>query len=216
MILYETFRTFCGKAILLDRHQKRFGAINLHDFVPTDVPEHVDFRVKVSVDEMGRVTREIEEIPRFESVLWPEVWRVKVVNYRRPDPTRKIWRDDMIELRKDAAKEGFDEILLTDAQGDILEGSLSNAFFVNDDTLVTANEGILPGIFRTLILEKAHELDVPVEFRAIRLKEWQARPERLFLSNSIRGMVTTHSGLLPPLMERLVEALNEDFRRKLL
>ncbi len=216
MILYETFRTFCGKAILLDRHQKRFGAVDLREFVPVNVPEHVDFRVKVSVDEAGKVTREIEEIPRFESVLWPELWRVKTVAYRRPDPTRKIWRDDMIELRKAATKEGFDEILLTDTRGNILEGSLSNAFFVNGDTLVTPNEGILPGIFRALILEKAHELNVPVEFRPIRMHEWQAHPERLFLSNSVRGMVATHSGLLPLLMERLVEGLNDDFRRKLL
>jgi branched-subunit amino acid aminotransferase/4-amino-4-deoxychorismate lyase len=215
MILYETFRTFRGRALLLSRHQARFGAVDLRDFVPKEIPGDVDFRVKVSVDEAGQVSSELEKIPRFESVLWPEIWRVKPVLYHRPDAGRKIWREEVVEMRNVAAEEGFQELLLTNEAGDILEGSLSNAFFVKGDGLVTAEADVLPGVFRALILEKAQELGVPVEFRPIRLEEWKAQPEALFLSNSIRGIVATHSGALPAVMQRLVEALDADFQRQL-
>jgi branched-chain amino acid aminotransferase len=64
------------------------------------------------------------------------------------------------------AEPSVEEVLLVDEHGAILEGSSSNFFAVLDGALRTADEGVLVGTTRTLVLAVAEEL-LPIQFRPI-------------------------------------------------
>jgi branched-chain amino acid aminotransferase len=63
----------------------------------------------------------------------------------------------------EAKQKGFDEALLTDANGFVAEGPGANFFYEKNGVLYTPQLGnILPGITRQTVLELAKELDIPV------------------------------------------------------
>lgn len=79
------------------------------------------------------------------------------------------------------------EILMVTGDGRILEGFTSNFFVFVDGWLVTAEEGVLEGITRSVVLELAEEL-FPVERRAPRLAEIPQFDEA-FITSSSRGVL---------------------------
>jgi len=84
-------------------------------------------------------------------------------------------------LAKQAAKEaGAYEAWFVDRDGNVTEGSSTNAWIVTKDgTLVTrpAERGILRGITRTVVLELAAEEGIKVEERAFSVEEAKAARE---------------------------------------
>lgn len=59
---------------------------------------------------------------------------------------------------------GADEALMRDTDGFLAEGTTSNCFFVDGDTLKTPADGtILPGITREFVVEIAESAGIPVE-----------------------------------------------------
>lgn len=78
---------------------------------------------------------------------------------------------------------GAVDILHTDADGNIYEGTRSNFFGVKDGTIITADTGILMGITRKVILEIAETSHIPVEYRFINESEIESLDEA-FVSNS--------------------------------
>jgi branched-chain amino acid aminotransferase len=63
----------------------------------------------------------------------------------------------------EAKQKGYDEALLTDANGFVAEGPGANFFYEKNGVLYTPQLGnILPGITRQTVLELAKELDIPV------------------------------------------------------
>jgi branched-subunit amino acid aminotransferase/4-amino-4-deoxychorismate lyase len=60
----------------------------------------------------------------------------------------------MVALQEARAK-GFDDALLVGGRGEVFEATRSNFFAFFGNTLVTANEGILPGVTRGLVLTLA-------------------------------------------------------------
>ncbi len=82
---------------------------------------------------------------------------VAVILYRaeRANPNVKLTNTDMRSLIDRELRERHAyEALLVDAHGNITEGSRSNAFFVRNNSLLTAGQDkVLPGITRDAILE---------------------------------------------------------------
>ncbi len=73
-------------------------------------------------------------------------------------------------VKTDAARAGFDEALLLDQAGHVVEGSAMNVFMVRDGTLITPpiTDNILEGITRRSIMELARtELGLTVLERSI-------------------------------------------------
>ncbi len=107
------------------------------------------------------------------------------------------------------------EQLLVDEQGRILEGVSSNFAAVvgeaNAGLLLTAGEGILPGIARSIMLEVAQEV-VTVKLRPPRVEEIDLFQEA-FLTSASRGIVpvisvdgvTVGEGIPGPVTRRLIE-----------
>ncbi len=70
--------------------------------------------------------------------------------------------DVMIEARERARELGAIDVLFTDADGAILEGSVSNLFVVIEGVLITPplTRPILPGITRAAVLRLAGEMSI--------------------------------------------------------
>lgn len=92
--------------------------------------------------------------------------------------------------RRQAARAGAYEALLTTHEGLVLEGSFSNVFAVREGTLLTpsVDQGILPGVTRAVVLEVAATRGLPVEQRALPVDEVLAADE-VFLTATTREVV---------------------------
>ena len=84
-------------------------------------------------------------------------------------------------------KQGAIEILYT-CSGKALEGAVSNLFIVKKGRLVTPKEGILLGITRSFVIKLAGKLKLPLEERAIPLKE-VLKADEAFMTSSTRNIV---------------------------
>ncbi len=89
----------------------------------------------------------------------------------------------------------FDEALSTTTDGCVWEGSRTNLFLVEGDVLTTASTRgpIVPGIMRQLVLDVAKELPMVVrEMDQIPIKQIFGADE-LFLTNSVRCLIPVAS-----------------------
>lgn len=208
--VYEALRSYRGVFALLPEHQERLQhscakigvqAPDLASLMPQLEGEQ---RVRVSVLRDGEVKVEQQYLPPWSgSFLYEEIWRVKMVEGVRELPSLKhIHTEFQKERRQMALEEGIDEIVMVH-DGFAVEGGITNVFGIKDDVLVTPNEGMLPGIGRELVLQKAEELGLNVELRAIAVEEW-AELDGKFLTNSIRGIVAVDA--VHPVMESLARA----------
>lgn len=105
------------------------------------------------------------------------------------DPKAKNyhWNDLTMGLLG-ALDEGADTVLLTDAQGNVVEGPGFNVFAVLGGRLVTPREGVLEGITRRTVIEMAGQLGIGVELRALPADELRGAQEA-FLSSSGGGVL---------------------------
>lgn len=96
--------------------------------------------------------------------------RVMTSSYQRPNPkschveAKTVGHYiNSILATTEAKSKGFDEALLTDANGNVAEGPGANFFYEKDNVLYTCPLGnILPGITRATVLELADELGYKV------------------------------------------------------
>ncbi|MGY4793494.1 aminodeoxychorismate lyase [Lysinibacillus fusiformis] len=94
------------------------------------------------------------------------------------------------EMPSLAKQEGF---FLTE-QGYVAEGVTSNVFWVKNDILYTPSleTGILPGIIRAWIIEKANVLDIEVQ-QGFYTKEDLLQSTECFITNSVQEFVPISS-----------------------
>lgn len=93
-------------------------------------------------------------------------------------------------LAKQAAHDaGYDEAVFV-KEGHVTEGSSSNVFIVKNGTLITppATKRILHGITRQLVLEIAHNLDIPVREEEITVEQLKEADEVFITSTSLEIM----------------------------
>ena len=82
---------------------------------------------------------------------------------------------------RQAIAAGADEALFVDSRGHVLEGTSTNVFAVSGDTLITARDGVLPGIVRASVIEQATH----VIYRPPTIEELRAGS---FLTSSLTGI----------------------------
>lgn len=105
---------------------------------------------------------------------------------QRSNPTVKKWN---ASLRKQAealkSKHQVYEVLLTDEQGHITEGSRSNIFFVQSGELITApEEAVLPGITRNKIIAICHEKGIRIRYQTMPYEELDTLSEAFLTGTS--------------------------------
>jgi branched-chain amino acid aminotransferase len=90
------------------------------------------------------------------------------------------YMNSMMALQE-ALRDGYDEALLLDAQGYVMEGSGENIFLVKDGRLYTPDlTSALDGITRKTVITLAGELGIPVEEKRITRDEVYIADEAFF------------------------------------
>ena len=130
------------------------------------------------------------------------------------DPRAKNyhWNDLTMGLLG-ALDAGGDSVVLTDAEGNVVEGPGFNIFCLNSEgVLVTPAAGVLEGITRRTVLEMAHAAGMRVEQRALPVQELRGARE-VFVSSSAGGVlpvtrvdsVPVGGGAVGPVTKQLVQ-----------
>ena len=130
------------------------------------------------------------------------------------DPRAKNyhWNDLTMGLLG-ALDAGGDSVVLTDAEGNVVEGPGFNIFCLNSQgVLVTPAAGVLEGITRRTVLEMAHAAGMRVEQRALPVQELRGARE-VFVSSSAGGVlpvtrvnsVPVGGGAVGPVTKQLVQ-----------
>lgn len=211
--LFETLRTWNGRPALLPRHLERLkrSAENLRiPLVPGDLPKVEDIRALLLADGRdGDATLRITLSGGTSETAGSTVWMTSRPLPPPPPaagcrlgPTAPAQPGKLAGCKslnywpyrlahEEARAGGFDECLLVDSTGAILEGSRTSVFFVIDGRLVTpaADGRIVPGIMRGFVLELARSLGIAVEEASLKEIEARERVEEFFLTNAIRGIL---------------------------
>lgn len=107
---------------------------------------------------------------------------------RRERP--RIKTTDFIELRKPYPVGDIDcyEHVLLDGRERLLECTSANFFGVRDGALITAEDGVLEGITRSVFLELADAGGIPIQLEAVTADE-VGELDEAFLTSSTRALV---------------------------
>ncbi len=91
--------------------------------------------------------------------------RSGIYSAERSNPTAKVIKQDLRRsVNQIIDKKGWYEALLVDNNGFITEGSKSNAFFIEDDTVFTSpTECVLPGITRKYVIEACEKENIKIQ-----------------------------------------------------
>jgi len=167
--LIETMRFDGVRFPLLDRHVERlarsadyfgypFDASRFRrrvEAIATDDNRHAVLKVRATLDRWGRLAIETHPVEEKE-----RPWRLTIADERvdASDPLfyhktthRRVYEQALQAARAD----GFDEALLLNEDGAVTEGTYSNVFVREGDTLLTppVSCGLLAGVYRDYLLE---------------------------------------------------------------
>ncbi len=95
-----------------------------------------------------------------------------------------------LKAYESAQRKGFDEAILLNTKGEIVEGSRTNVFIVKNGRLFTPwlASGCLPGITRQTVMSLAKRRGVSIKACSLHLNDlWKA--DEAFLTNSLIGVM---------------------------
>jgi para-aminobenzoate synthetase/4-amino-4-deoxychorismate lyase len=115
------------------------------------------------------------------------------------------WRDRRLLASLARPSNPDEQLLLVDANGDVLETDRGNVFVVAGGVLQTPplDGRMLPGVTRAAVLRIAGEAGIPVKEAPLTLENL-AGADEVFVTNSVGGIGRVRSG---PVIERLTAAL---------
>ncbi len=172
--LFETIKVLGGRPVFFTDHYDRLcrsaAELDLPYIASRDelqtrclqcsaANQLVDGGLKVVVfQDTGRVSEVIMPRPtHYPAELYVRGFRLKTVQDSRRGKIASLKALNYltcIQAKRTAQAAGFDEALLIDASGKVLEGATSNLFIVKGEIVLTPmlGQGILPGIARSQVL----------------------------------------------------------------
>jgi len=206
--VYTTLRTYEGSKVLplqnqirrLEVSAKLLGhqitlrenifqkslQIAIQDYLPEDT------RVRFTVDLVtcpGDLYLSIERLQSPSPRDYAEGVITMTCPIHRENPESK--QTTFIEVAEEIRQKmplGTHECLLLDEQGYILEGLSSNFFYVREGKVQTASQGILSGITRSMVIETADAVGIPISLAALHISD-VALVEEAFLTSSTRSVL---------------------------
>jgi branched-chain amino acid aminotransferase len=116
---------------------------------------------------------------------------VKAVTYplERNQPAAKVTEfiGSANKVRQDLP-EGIHEALLVNPHGEILEGLSSNFFAIYKGEVWTAEEGVLPGVTRSIVMDITQRLGLQVRHQPVNAA-WLGEIQGAFITSSSRGVL---------------------------
>lgn len=202
---YTTFRTYSGRCVLrLEDHFIRLENSAALAGVPVSLDRNlirlalrsvlqqlqsrIDMRVRLVVDlqnEPGATFIAAEEFVGLPEEVYNNGVKVVTCILQRQTPKAKLTRfiAHARKVRRGKPADANEAIMLDD-KDNLLEGLTSNFFGVRRGVLYTAFEGVLDGLTRSLALEEAMRLDVPLCQRPVKLLEVKDLQEAFITSAS--------------------------------
>ncbi|MDP6958931.1 MAG: aminotransferase class IV [Planctomycetota bacterium] len=124
--------------------------------------------------------------------LWEKQGAKLLQAQNRKDPTHFLSGHKTLNYlenvltRDGARRRGAVDAIWLGTEGEVLEGCVSNIFFVEKDTLITPalHAGILPGVTRKLILKMAHRLGIPLREERVFPTQFDQASE-VFITNAL-------------------------------
>jgi branched-chain amino acid aminotransferase len=206
--VFETLRVYRGKTFALKEHLARLrcGVRALHlnyDVSFKKISQKIDAlvrenrikegRLRISIWKEGNTTREalILQSVEDDARLHKEGgFKASVSNLRFPSVRNsKIKSLDYGLFRQafvNAKRDGYDEAILVNRKGFVVEGSRSNVFMVQDRCLWTppSTTGCLEGITRQFVIQIAKRFKRPVRYKFFTATEL-SQADEAFLTNSL-------------------------------
>jgi branched-subunit amino acid aminotransferase/4-amino-4-deoxychorismate lyase len=212
--LFETLRTWCGRAPLLARHCERLSdsarALGL-PLEPRQLPTEEDVAniceaVSFEGDALLRIVLTGGRTCTDGSVLWMRVEPlpppvsasgVSVGQPVRVDLCPELARHKTLNYwsrrraRERAESSGHFDALVADSHGYVWETTRANIFGVTSGSLVTPplDGPVLPGIMRRVVIERAAAVGLAVYEVRLTFEEL----DEGFLTNSVRGVIPIRS-----------------------
>jgi|GEM_PF-678633 len=212
--LYETVRVRNGQPQLLDAHGTRLAAsCGLIGATPLQAPEKFPARCAQVIAANAMIEGNLKIFVFKDGAGWSELIMARGVNYaparyvagfrilsvscaRREDArfsVKSLANQENIRAKRAALAAGFDEAVMVDPRGVVLEGTATNVFFVKGGEIITSPlpSRILPGVMRAWVIgQKNHE---QVNEREGLLAElWQA--DEVFVTNALLGVMPVVQG----------------------
>lgn len=240
--VYTTLRTFEGKKILpLQQHLARLkvsaALLGHHIQINEQLIYHAireavepifpgDSRIRLTVsleNNPGELYLSIEPLKAPSNIDYQEGVVVETVPLYRENPEAK--QTSFIEIAEQVRQilpPDAHEGLMVDEQGHILEGLSSNFFYIRDDTLWTAPQGVLSGITRSVVLAAAANENIPVNLVAASIMDIPTF-EEAFITSSTRSVLPVRkidhfiigSGKAGPLTQVLAKAYWNEIKGRL-
>lgn len=156
----------------------------------TSRQQELRFRLTLDLEAApGEVLISAEKLHTPLPEEYQEGVRVETSRLRRERPAAKLTGFiAQASAARLALPTGIHEALMVDEGGCILEGLGSNFFAVRQGKILTAGEGVLPGITRSQALESAQRLGIEVVYEAVVVSELAVISEA-FITSSSRGVL---------------------------
>lgn len=205
---YTTFRTYDGnKVISIESHLNRLVETARLSGKPVEI-NHTAVRAALRAaiqmasfpEKRLRLTLDLEEnpgdlyvaieplrVPGSEQYQQGAAVVTRSLKRRNPKAKLTAFIATADEIRKDLPA-GINEALMVDENGTILEGLTSNFFAVKNEELWTADEGVLSGITRSIVLEEARAEGIPVHLEGIKLADL-AQVDEAFITSASRAVL---------------------------
>jgi branched-chain amino acid aminotransferase len=155
-------------------------------------PENQEQRLRVSVDltqEPGAVWIGAERLVPLPVEDYERGVKVITCSYVRRNPKAKLSKTmaGARSLRQELAVD-VNEALMLDDQDRFLEGLSSNFYVIRDGQLWTADDGVLPGITRQLVIEEVREAGIALFLSGYPHNEI-AQAQEAFITSASRGVL---------------------------
>jgi branched-chain amino acid aminotransferase len=150
---------------------------------------NVKFRITVPRQNPDQIIVSVEPFAGYPASLYTEGMRVATApNSARHNPAAKAtdWMHQREALRA-GLKEGVSDVILLNAEGDMLEATSANFYAIFNDTLYTAQDGVLGGTSRQIVYEIAPAI-LPLVRRPLNVHDVPLLQEA-FITSSSRGIV---------------------------
>ncbi len=133
---------------------------------------------------------------RLVAMRRKEVWKLMVCKQPiSPIPLKSLSFLPHVLARKEAEEAGFDETIMLDAKGTVIETTGSNIFLLKNDRIITPSlsTGCLPGITRAELIKVARKKGFRVIEKVFGVEECR-KADGIFLTNSLLEVVPCQLG----------------------
>jgi branched-subunit amino acid aminotransferase/4-amino-4-deoxychorismate lyase len=213
--LFETLRTWNGRAPLLDRHLNRMELSARALGLPYDgarAPDRAAVARLIEASGLGgdvvlRITLTGGLNETDGATLWMRVaplpppirhegavvelgsWQVLDTDPMARHKALNYWPRRL--AYESASRLGLDEVVSVTPEGVICEGSRTNVFYIEGSTLFTPSTlgPIVPGIMRELVLILSKELPLTISVGSFVRRKNLVCADEVFLTNSVRGII---------------------------